>query len=66
MNLYLFTSGLAFDENNVVIFSSSLVFIEKDIFLLLSNSADISAWSTLLSIISSLPFKFLITLLLSR
>ena len=43
MNLYLFTSGFAFDENNVVIFLLSLVFIEKVIFLLLSNSADISA-----------------------
>ena len=27
MNLYLFTSGLALDENKVVIFSPSLVFI---------------------------------------
>jgi hypothetical protein len=42
MNLYLFTSGLAFDENSVVIFSSSLVFIVKVKFLLSSNSADIS------------------------
>ena len=27
MNLYLFTSGLALEENRVVIFSPSLVFI---------------------------------------
>jgi hypothetical protein len=43
MNLYLFTSGLAFDENNVVIFSSSLVFIVNFKFLLLSNSPVILA-----------------------
>ena len=40
MNLYLFTSGLALEENRVVIFSPSLVvFIENVKFLLLSNNA---------------------------
>ena len=43
MNLYLFTSGLAFDENRVVIFSPSLVLIVNLKFYYLSNSADILA-----------------------
>jgi len=43
MNLYLFTSGLALDENRVVIFSPFLVFIVNLKFLLLSNTANILA-----------------------
>ena len=55
MNLYFFINGLAFDEYRVVIFSPSLVLTVNLKSLLLSNSADMLAWSTLLSKILSLP-----------
>jgi hypothetical protein len=52
MNLYFFINGLAFDEYRVVIFSPSLVLLTVNLkSLLLSNSADMLARSTLLSII---------------
>ena len=43
MNLYLFTSGFALDENRVVIFSPLLVLIVKVSFSLLSKIAEILA-----------------------
>ena len=43
MNLYLFTSGSALDENKVVIFSPFLVFIVNLKLLSLSNTANILA-----------------------